>query len=75
MCVYMQTQNQLQVPVSNWDNGVYDAAFLMALLTDDQQFFDVLTSFVEPYVKADGTNDITCATVILIVAICCDCNP
>ena len=61
--IVLQTQTQRTVPVSNWNNAVYDAAFVLGLVTSDQQFTQVVHDFVQNYVEASGNNQIECAAL------------
>jgi Glycosyl hydrolase family 9 len=57
----VQTQKQLAIPVANWNNAVYDAAFMMDLVTGNQLFADTLKTYLNRYIEANGQMQIRCA--------------
>jgi hypothetical protein len=57
-----QVVGKLNYPISNWDNSIFDSAIILDLLTGtaDSPYRQALVEYVTLYVKADGTDSITC---------------
>jgi hypothetical protein len=57
----VQVNQKLWYPISNWDNSIFDTALILDLVTNKPDYRKALTSFLELYVKGDGSKGVGCA--------------
>jgi hypothetical protein len=56
----VQVNRKLYYPISNWDNSIFDSALILDLLTSKPDYRRALASYLELYVKGDGTKGVGC---------------